>query len=178
MVGSQRLAWLLRSCYPVVLTNATYVIAVHAVPIRFLTGLHIIKLVACTTLQLNNPNSPTNDGHPPDFANPALNQCATCNSSAMCGEDRGRGDHDHNHPTPPPPPPPPYNETEFGKMHGCSLDYNGATPEHPEPPCCQLCCPVNVTEQWYLDHPDDYAYVCSKSSCAPRVGRHNLRDLR
>jgi len=23
-------------------------------------------------------------------------------------------------------------------------------------PCCQYCCPKGVTEQWYLDHPEDY----------------------
>ncbi len=112
-------------------------------------------------LQLNNPNSPSSDGHPPDFSNPALSQCATCNSSVRCGEDdRGAGDHYNK--SAPSPPPPPYNETEFGQMHGCSVDFNGATPERPRPPCCQLCCPVNVTEQWYLDHPGDYVCVWPK----------------
>ena len=24
-------------------------------------------------------------------------------------------------------------------------------------PCCDFCCPQNFTEQWYLDHPQDYA---------------------
>ena len=127
----------------------------------------IIVIIGGVHLQLNNPHSPSDDGHPPDFANPSLNQCATCNSSARCGEDdRGGGYHHHNQSSPVPPPPP-YNDTEFGKMHGCSLDFNGATPERPRPPCCQLCCPVNVTEQWYLDNPGDYAYVCSSSgSCS------------
>jgi hypothetical protein len=104
---------------------------------------------------LNNPHSPSQDGHPPDFANPALSQCAVCNSSAECGE--GGEHHGGQDPNAPPAPPPlPYNETDFGRMHGCSLDFSGGVPSKPEPPCCQLCCPTNVTEQWYLNHPDDY----------------------
>ena len=23
-------------------------------------------------------------------------------------------------------------------------------------PCCDYCCPMNTTEQWYLSHPEDY----------------------
>jgi hypothetical protein len=34
---------------------------------------------------------------------------------------------------------------------GCSSNWSRLTA-----PCCQLCCPTNVTEDWYADHPEQY----------------------
>ena len=96
---------------------------------------------------LNNPRSPSGKGHskwgpppPPDWKNVAIGSCAKCNSSQACGE-RGWNTS--------------YEESSAAKMRGCSNDFGTAA--RPEQPCCQYCCPQNVTEQWYLDHPEEYA---------------------
>jgi hypothetical protein len=47
-----------------------------------------------------------------------------------------------------------YNGSSASFMRGCSNSFNSTV--KPWQPCCQYCCPIGVTEQWYLDHPQDY----------------------
>eukprot|EP01052_Picozoa_sp_SAG31_P023454 SAG31_NODE_1934_length_6875_cov_2.868506_4_plen_358_part_00 len=102
---------------------------------------------------LNNPHSnasgtaPWDPPAPTDFVNVAIGSCAGCNSSKACGERAyiGKGSNRTYEA---------YNQSSASKMRRCSNDFN--TVAHPEQPCCQYCCPQNVTEQWYLDHPEDY----------------------
>ena len=88
--------------------------------------------------------------------------CAGCNSSGACG-DQGYVGTGRNRKLEP------YNTSSAARMRRCSNDYN--TTEHPEAPCCQYCCPMNTTEQWYLDHPEDYAthpptFLAQMTTCA------------
>lgn len=97
---------------------------------------------------LNNPRSNATSRSkwspppPPDLVNVAIGSCANCNSSQSCGE----ADYINGTSR--------YNGSSASFMRGCSNSFN--TTLKPWQPCCQYCCPIGVTEQWYLDHPQDY----------------------
>jgi hypothetical protein len=97
---------------------------------------------------LNNPRSNATSHNkwsppaPPDWVNVAIGSCADCNSSQECGEEEYVNGTQQ------------YNGSSASFMRGCSDDFG--TERKPWQPCCQYCCPAGVTEQWYLDHPEDY----------------------